>query len=195
MPELIIDTSTELCLIALIQEGQILSENVFAHANQLSQNLLPSIQEMMKKSNFSLSALSSIALGIGPGSYTGTRVGAAVAKSLAFGLGIGVKPFYSPLAFLPGKKGSFAFVIPTKAGAYFLLKGDQPSLVSSEELEAEAGAVDYLVTSPSHAVPESLKSKPYFEAAPNLPLLVTRLDAVRPVSPESIELHYLHTPF
>src|ERR1700733_2224301 len=96
MTYLIIDTSTDICLIALIGDGRIQAERVFAHLNLLSKNLLVSIQELIESSGTPLSALSFIAAGTGPGSYTGTRLGAAVAKSPAFGLGIEVKPFCSP---------------------------------------------------------------------------------------------------
>jgi tRNA threonylcarbamoyladenosine biosynthesis protein TsaB len=195
MTELILDTSTDLCIIALVLEGQVQLEHMFAHANQLAQNLLISIQEVMEKSGLPLSALSSIALGIGPGSYTGTRVGAAIAKSLAFGLGIQVRPFYSPLAFLPQREGSFAFLIPTSAGPYFLLKEGSTSLVQKAELEAEAGSVDYLVMSASHALPDCLEGKLCFKAAPNLPRLCKFLREVELLPPEEIELQYLHTPF
>ena len=195
MTELLLDTSTDLCIIALVVEGQIQSEHVFAHANQLAQNLLPAIQGVMEKSGFPLSALSSIALGIGPGSYTGTRVGAAVAKSLAFGLGIEVKPFYSPLAFLPERGGSFAFLIPTSAGPYFLLKEGSASLVQKTELVAETDPVDYLVVSAAHTLPDCLEGKLCFKAAPNLPRLLKTLSFIEPLPPEQVVLQYLHTPF
>jgi tRNA A37 threonylcarbamoyladenosine modification protein TsaB len=195
MAELLLDTSTDLCIIALVVEGQIQLEHVFAHTNQLAQNLLPAIQGVMEKSSLPLSALSSIALGIGPGSYTGTRVGAAVAKSLAFGLGILVRPFYSPLAFLPEREGSFAFLIPTSAGPYFLLKEGSTSLVQKTELEAEVSGVDYLVMSTAHTLPDCLEGKLCFKAAPNLTRLLKFLSQVKPLPPEGIELQYLHTPF
>jgi tRNA threonylcarbamoyl adenosine modification protein YeaZ len=177
MPELIIDTSTDLCLLALASAGQILDREIFPHLNLLSKNLLPSIQQLLEKNKIVPSDLSWIAAGIGPGSYTGTRLGATVAKSLAFGLGIKVKPFSSPLAFLP-RQGSFAAVIPTRAGMYFVLKGMKGGLIGPEELVSEVSDVEFLVCPSTLSLPEELKAKPRHEPSPNLPQLAKSLDSV-----------------
>ncbi len=203
MTYLIIDTSTDLCLIALADERRIISEQAFSHFNLLSKNLLPSIQQLLEANNVFPSDLSFIAAGIGPGSYTGTRLGASVAKSLAFGLNIHVKPFHSPLAFLPDSQGTFAFLLPTRAGLYFVLTGasastqvDQKSagLVPSVELLSAVQAADYLICPPSLTLPEELKEKLQFNASPNLSALTKYLLSVEAQPPENIELQYLHTP-
>ncbi len=204
MTYLIIDTSTELCLIALVNESQLLCEQVFPHLNLLSKNLIPSIHELLEKNKVLPSDLSFIAAGTGPGSYTGTRLGATVAKSLAFGLGIKVKPFSSPLAFLPHLIGSFAFLIPTRTGLYFILKGVQEkdkttqegaALIPESAIAFETKSVDYIVFPSSHALPALLSEKPGFGAVPNLPSLVNFLGSTEPLHPEEIEIQYFHTPF
>lgn len=203
MTYLIIDTSTELCLIALVSQDELLCRQVFPHLNLLSKNLLPSIHDLLEKNKVLPSDLSFIAAGTGPGSYTGTRLGATVAKSLAFGLNIQVKPFCSPLAYLPKQTGSFAFLIPTRGGLYFILKGNQgektiqesTSLIPADSLSLEMKTVDYLVLPSLHTLPESLSEKPYFEAAPNLPSLVKFLSSTESLPPEKIEIQYFHTPF
>lgn len=204
MTYLIIDTSTDICLIALVKDGRVLNERVFPHLNLLSKNLLLSIQGLMEKSETPLSSLSFIAAGIGPGSYTGTRLGAAASKSLAFGLNIRVKPFCSPLAFLPAQEGSFLFLIPTRAGPCFVLKGEQDGLqvhqqsadlFSDEELNAEASSVDYIICSLEQTLPENLKQKKRFLPSPNLPTLIKFLSNAGALPPEEIKLQYLHTPF
>jgi tRNA threonylcarbamoyl adenosine modification protein YeaZ len=120
---LILDTSTDQCLIALAKENQIMAEKIFTHDNLLSNRLLTSIQSLIENHIQSPKNLSGIAFGIGPGSYTGTRLGAAVAKGLAFGLHIPIKTFSSPLAFLPNKKGTFAFLMPAKSSQFYVLSG------------------------------------------------------------------------
>jgi tRNA threonylcarbamoyladenosine biosynthesis protein TsaB len=204
MPCLIIDTSTDLCLVALAKEDRIVAQEVFQHSNLLSKNLLTSVQALMQKSGLAPSDLSSIAAGIGPGSYTGTRLGAAVAKTLAFGLNIPVKAFSSPLAFLPERQGSFAFVIPARSGVYFLLKGslgpdfaqqESSGLIAPEALEEETKSADFFIFPTLQSLPEALKEKPCFEPSHNLPLLCRFLAAADSSDPENVELQYLHTPF
>ncbi len=117
MTALIIETSSIDSFIALTDKGKPCALKRLSGDNQLSKNLLPSIQALLNGD------LDYIAIGIGPGSYTGTRVGATVGKTLSFALGIPLIGFCSPLAFLPFEEGSFATLIETKSGNSFLLKG------------------------------------------------------------------------
>lgn len=55
-----------------------------------SQNLLPAIEKLFKKAKINQTDLTAIKVKTGPGSYTGIRVGLAVANALAFALGIKV---------------------------------------------------------------------------------------------------------
>ena len=81
-----IETSSQLCSVALHDQGRLIaasqSEEEGAHAKQLT--LL--IEDAIKKAGTKLSLLVGIAISIGPGSYTGLRIGLATAKGLCFGL-------------------------------------------------------------------------------------------------------------
>jgi tRNA threonylcarbamoyl adenosine modification protein YeaZ len=200
---LILDTSTDQCVIALAREDQIIAEEIFAHCNLLSHRLLPSIQVLIEKNIRSPKNLNGIAFGIGPGSYTGTRLGVTVAKSLAFGLQIPIKTFHSPLAFLPNREGTFAFLIPTRSKQVYVLSGSisssqviqkEVSLVNEEQLE-KFEAVDFLICSSDKDFPPAFRNKTYYPPVPNLHALCHFLSEQEHASLENVELLYLHTPF
>lgn len=172
---LILDTSTDQCLIALTSYCHIEIQEIFYHKNQLSSTLLPKIQALCP----SLKILTEIAVGIGPGSYTGTRVGVAVAKSLAFGLGIPLKTFLSPLAFLPHQEGEFEAVLPTRSGQFYVLKGEISDGKLTHEEPYFTRQADFPVTS---------------LAEPNLALLCRFLAEQAPSPLENIALQYFGTP-
>lgn len=83
-----IETSTDVCSVALTSEGQVLDhrENYDGqtHATLLSQY----VQEMLQYARTRDITLDAIAVSIGPGSYTGLRIGLSEAKGLAFGLNV-----------------------------------------------------------------------------------------------------------
>ena len=119
MTILIIDTSTDLALIGLgTSEGISIAETI-PHANQLSKILLPMIEKILPAS------LDAVAIGVGPGSYTGTRVGVAAALAIAFGKKIPCIPFSSLLAFIPEEHGSFSCHLKGKGDTTYLLTGNQ----------------------------------------------------------------------
>src|SRR5437879_900652 len=83
---LALDTSTAAMSIAIIEQGQLVQET-HIHADRThSLYLMPMIQELIKTVGMKLSDLSAIAVGVGPGSYTGVRIGVTAAKTLAWTL-------------------------------------------------------------------------------------------------------------
>ena len=95
---LALDTSTDQLSVALQRtDGQR-----FAHTGaggaQASASLIPAVQALLAQAGLSLSDLSAIAFGRGPGSFTGLRTACAVAQGLAWGAGVPVLPIDTLLA-------------------------------------------------------------------------------------------------
>lgn len=88
---LAIDTSTRTVGLALYDGVQVLSEMIWSSSNYHTVELAPAINQMLNRADISMRALSGIAIAIGPGSFTGIRIGLAVAKGLALARG---KPIF-----------------------------------------------------------------------------------------------------
>lgn len=89
---LLIETATANCSAALARDGEILavrsSDDGYVHAERLAVY----IQECLEEAMIAPSELEGIGVSIGPGSYTGLRVGLSTAKGMAYGLDIPVLP-------------------------------------------------------------------------------------------------------
>ena len=92
---LAIDTSTAWCSVALSlgDKSPILRhELVSAGASQL---LLPLVEKLLEEANIRLNELDAIAVGIGPGAFTGVRLGVAVVQGLAVSCDLPILPVAS----------------------------------------------------------------------------------------------------
>jgi tRNA threonylcarbamoyladenosine biosynthesis protein TsaB len=91
---LAIDTSTAWCSVALSLADQSVCrhEKVSAGASQL---LLPWVDELLQEQSLTLTDVDAIAIGIGPGAFTGVRLGVAVVQGLAIAKKLPVLPVAS----------------------------------------------------------------------------------------------------
>ena len=85
-----IDTSGERGLVGLMEENEILSEISFDAKMRHGERLFAEIENVLAAAGRESHQLQSIAVVLGPGSFTGLRIGLAAAKGLAQSLGIGV---------------------------------------------------------------------------------------------------------
>lgn len=83
-----IETSTTLCSVSLAKEGKVVSCKEMNEGFTHAENLHIFIEEVLAKANKTVKDINAIAVGSGPGSYTGLRIGVSAAKGLAYALNI-----------------------------------------------------------------------------------------------------------
>ena len=104
MRVLAIETSGDVTGVAVVDEKGIAAEVSFRHGMQLSRNLMPRLQEALASAGVAVGDLEGVAVSVGPGSFTGLRIGVTAAKSLAYAAGL-------PIAAVP-TLGALAWEIP-----------------------------------------------------------------------------------
>ena len=89
-PVLAIDTATRQLSVALVSAEGCVAELHDDDDRIHSERLLPAVDHVLAEAKLELSELAGIALSIGPGSFTGLRIGLATVKGLCFGAAIPV---------------------------------------------------------------------------------------------------------
>jgi tRNA threonylcarbamoyladenosine biosynthesis protein TsaB len=83
-----IETATPLCSVALAINGQLTAQRETREEKSHAARLTVFIEEILKAEGLQIKDLHAIAIGKGPGSYTGLRIGVSTAKGLCYGAGI-----------------------------------------------------------------------------------------------------------
>ena len=85
-----IETATDVCSVALTRGAEVIGLKEEAGGNNHARNLLPFVEEALKQGGCTVKDLDGVAVSVGPGSYTGLRIGVSTAKGIAYTAGIPV---------------------------------------------------------------------------------------------------------
>ncbi|MFT5997843.1 MAG: tRNA threonylcarbamoyladenosine biosynthesis protein TsaB [Neolewinella sp.] len=105
MTQLLLETATDVCSVAITRDGVLLAEHTATESHQHSSHLTLFIERVLGEAKIKMTELDEVVLSDGPGSYTSLRVGAATAKGLCLalpGLQLRVVPTLAALALASG---------------------------------------------------------------------------------------------
>ncbi len=80
---LALETTGELCGVAVRDGYGLLVERVFRHRMRLSERLLQDVDDVLEDAGITLQDIQGLAVGVGPGSFTGVRIGVTTVKTWA----------------------------------------------------------------------------------------------------------------
>lgn len=120
---LLIETSTERGIVTILDGTIPLFHKDLPFGYQNSSHLLPLMQEAFQQLHITPKEIALIGVGIGPGSYTGIRIGAITAKTLAYACQRPLVGICSLKGFIPDSDGSFAVLIDAKIGGAYMILG------------------------------------------------------------------------
>ena len=167
MTFLAFDTSGEMCVLALAEEnGAVRALTVFEGRRTLSRRLMGELDSLLTRSGLTLPDLTAFAVGLGPGSFTGVRVGVTTAKTLAQVtgkplVGVGTLDAYAAVWMTPGEETALVPVLPSRRGEVYAAvyrngqTVEEPFAAPLDALTARLGEMGGVIVCGSpHLLPE-----------------------------------------
>ena len=137
-----LETATDVCSVALVEDGSLTAELTIDRPRMHARNLAGLIQRALHYSGLEAHALDAVAVSMGPGSYTGLRIGVSTAKGLALSAGaalVGVpslEALAAGLAPLAEEGDLICAIFPSRRGevyaAAYRVKGEAPLQEAAE---------------------------------------------------------------
>jgi tRNA threonylcarbamoyladenosine biosynthesis protein TsaB len=128
------DTATDVATSALVDDAEVLGER-----SSRAQTLLEDVDALLRQGGAHPTDLDALAVGIGPGSFTGVRIGLAVARGLALSLdllGAGVSTLDALATAAPGAVP----VVDARRREVFATVGGEHVVLAPADLPVEPGA-------------------------------------------------------
>lgn len=88
MKILAVDTSSKLCSVAILEDTNLIKKLELDNGLTHSETLMPLIQQLLKECSLSLNNIDLLVSDVGPGSFTGIRIGVASCKAFSDSLNI-----------------------------------------------------------------------------------------------------------
>jgi len=184
------DTATDVATSALVWDGELLGE-----LRSRAVSVLEDVDALLRRGGVRASQLEGVVVGVGPGSFTGIRIGVAAARALALALDIPVAGVSTLAALAAGAPGAVP-VVDARRREVFVLDREQQLVRAPDEVEGRGrvcvgdGAVRYRVTLEEHGA-----EVPPDDDERHLPLARFHAALARDFGPaESVQPIYLRAP-
>ncbi|MFD9393445.1 tRNA (adenosine(37)-N6)-threonylcarbamoyltransferase complex dimerization subunit type 1 TsaB [Streptomyces sp. NPDC060000] len=149
---LALDTATPAVTVALHDGTDVIASSSQVDARRHGELLLPAVDRLLEGAGLTLDAVTGIVVGVGPGPYTGLRVGLMTADTFGLALGVPVHGLCTldGLAYASGLQGPF--VVATDARrkeVYWARYADSRTRVSGPAVDRPADIADEVAGLPS----------------------------------------------
>ena len=151
MYQLLLDSSNIFLSVGLAKDGKVFDKISYEAWQRQSEMMVTEVDNILKRNNIDKSELDGVVVGIGPGSYTGVRIGVTIAKTIAYALHIKLYA-KSSLSLLKRREIPTICVFNARSGrSYFAVYEGEKQLEKDSVLENEK-VLEYIKSHPDYLV-------------------------------------------
>ena len=151
MYQLLLDSSNIFLSVGLAKDGKVFDKISYEAWQRQSEMMVTEVDNILKRNNIDKSELDGVVVGIGPGSYTGVRIGVTIAKTVAYALHIKLYA-KSSLSLLKRREIPTICVFNARSGrSYFAVYEGEKQLEKDSVLENEK-VLEYIKSHPDYLV-------------------------------------------
>ena len=151
MYQLLLDSSNIFLSVGLAKDGKVFDKISYEAWQRQSEMMVTEVDNILKRNNIDKSELDGVVVGIGPGSYTGVRIGVTIAKTIAYALHIKLYA-KSSLSLLKRREIPTICVFNARSGrSYFAVYEGKKQLEKDTVLENEK-VLEYIKSHPDYLV-------------------------------------------
>lgn len=151
MYQLLLDSSNIFLSVGLAKNGKVVDKISYEAWQRQSEMMVTEVDNILKRNNVDKSELDGVVVGIGPGSYTGVRIGVTIAKTIAYALHIKLYA-KSSLSLLKHREIPTICVFNARSGrSYFAVYEGKKQIEKDTVLENEK-VLDYIKNHPGYLV-------------------------------------------
>ncbi len=148
---LVLDSSTTLLSVGLINEEEIFDSVSYECWQAQSEHMIPEINALLEKYSINNDNIESVYVALGPGSYTGVRIAVTIAKTLAAALKCKVYPFSSLQALKDDNNPSICLINARSSRSYIGVYHSDKCLLNDCIMTNEQ-VLNYIKDNPNYSV-------------------------------------------
>ena len=151
MYQLLLDSSNVFLSVGLAKDGKVIDRIYYEAWQRQSEMMVTEVDNILNKNHVSKEKLDAVVVGIGPGSYTGVRIGVTIAKTIAYALKIKIYA-KSSLSLLKDKEKPTICLFNARSGRSYFAVYDKQKTIEKDCVKTNEEVLDYINKHPEFVV-------------------------------------------
>ena len=151
MYQLLLDSSNKYLSVGLSKDGKVVDKIFYEAWQRQSEMMVTEVDNILNRNNLKKEDLDSVVVGVGPGSYTGVRIGVTIAKTIAYSLHIKLYA-KSSLSLLKHREFLTICVFNARSGRSYFGVYEGKNVIEKDCVTENEKVIEYIKNHPTYLV-------------------------------------------